>query len=164
MVTTTCKPKERDDAMPGDMLTVSEVAGALGVDPSRVRALIKAGRLQAVRHGERVWMIDRASVEALQAARPPRTGGRPRKERREGAPSVEVVLDQAAVERAGAAAMRGLPLVDDATGAVVSPQVVAFAAGLAAAKARRGVYRASEGVDVSVDGGVYRVRLYGGGA
>lgn len=56
--------------------------------------------------------------------------------------------------------MRGLPLVDDATGAVVSPQVVAFAAGLAAAKARRGVYRASESADVSVDGGVYRVRLY----
>lgn len=160
MIATTCNAGVRGDTMPGEWMTVAEAAGVLGVDPSRVRALIKAGRLQAARHGERVWMIERASVEELQASRPPRAGGRPRKDRRDGAPSVEVALDQVAVERAGAAAMRGLPLVDEATGAVVSPQVVAFAAGLAAAKARRGVYRAHEGADVSVDGAVYRVRLY----
>lgn len=162
MIATTRNTDRRGDTMPGEWMTVAEAAGVLDVDPSRVRALIKAGRLQAARHGERVWMIERASVEELQAKRPPRAGGRPRKDRRDGAPSVEVALDQAAVERAGAAAMRGLPLVDAATGAVVSPQVVAFAAGLAAARARRGVYRASEGADVSVDGAVYRIRLYEG--
>lgn len=161
MVTTTRKLHERDEAMAGDAMTATEAADALGVGPRRIRAMIDAGQLKATRHGERLWMIDRASVEAIIAQGGTRGAGRPRKERREGVPSVEVVLDQVAIERAGAAAMRGLSLVDDATGAVVSPQVVAFAAGLAAAKARRGVYRASEGADVSVDGGVYRVRLYG---
>lgn len=160
MVTTTSKPGQRARAMAGDTMTGAEAGEALGVGPRRIRAMIEAGQLRGVRHGQRLWVIERASVEALAATTRSKVGGRPRKDRREGVPGVEVVLDQAAIERAGAAAMRGLPLVDHETGAVVSPQVVAFAAGLAAAKARRGVYRAHEGADVSVDGAVYRVRLY----
>jgi len=159
MVATTCKTTEQGEAM-ADMMTVAEAAEALNVTGRRVRAMISAGQLSAVKSGPRVWLIDRASVEAMATADRPRRSGRPRKEQRSSPPLVEIVLDQEAITRAAADAMRGLPLLDPLSGAIVSPQLVAFAAGLTAAKARRGVYRASEGADVSVDGAAIRVRLY----
>lgn len=155
------KPTEQDRAMAGETMTATEAGEALGVGPRRVRALIDAGQLVATRHGQRLWIVDRASVEALVAKSRPRDGGRPTKDRRSAPASAEVALTREEVEGAREAAMRGLPLVDTG-GAVVSPQIVAFAAGLAAARARRGVYRAGDGADVSVDGGAYRIRLYGG--
>ncbi|WP_298827497.1 helix-turn-helix domain-containing protein [uncultured Piscinibacter sp.] len=159
MTAATCKTIGRGMTM-ADLMTVAEAAQALGVIPRRVRAMIAAGQLRAERSGPRLWLIERATVEALAATEGRSRGGRPRKATRAEAPAVEIVLDRDAVERAAAGAMRGLPLVDSASGSIVSPQLVAFTAGLAAAKARRGIYRASEGADISVDGGVYRVRLY----
>ena len=43
-------------------ITVTAAAALLGVTPQRVRALIKAGMLQAEKWG-RDWQIDAASVE-----------------------------------------------------------------------------------------------------
>lgn len=142
-------------------LTVAAAAEALGVTPRRVRALIATGQLDARRHGVRTWAIDPAAIERAAWQRPPRSGGRPSKQRRESGPALEVAIHRDSLPSALAAALRGLPIVD-VNGGIVSPQIVAFAAGLAAARARRGVYRVSDGVDVSVDGGTFRVRIFEG--
>lgn len=48
--------------MTGSNLTVHAAAALLGVTPQRVRALIKAGILEAKKWG-RDWMVDAESVE-----------------------------------------------------------------------------------------------------
>jgi excisionase family DNA binding protein len=55
-------------------LTTTEAAAALGVTPQRIRALIAAGRLRAVKVG-RDWLIRPPDLEAVRV----RTSGRPRK-------------------------------------------------------------------------------------
>lgn len=57
-------------------LTTQEVAAELGITTRRVLALIRAGRLPAVKHG-RDWLIDPAELEAFS----PRPRGRPRKQK-----------------------------------------------------------------------------------
>jgi excisionase family DNA binding protein len=58
--------------MPRAHLSVAEAASRLGVNPSRVRALVAAGRLEATKIGGR-WLVDAASV-ARRKERPPRRG------------------------------------------------------------------------------------------
>ena len=53
--------------MTGGNLTVTQAAALLGVTPQRVRALIKAGILQAEKFG-RDWQIDGESVESRKKA------------------------------------------------------------------------------------------------
>ena len=50
-----------------DKITTTEAAALLGVTPQRVRALIKAGILQAEKFG-RDWQIDGESVESRKKA------------------------------------------------------------------------------------------------
>lgn len=53
--------------------TTTEAATILNVTPRRVVALIRAGRLRAVKHG-RDWMIDADAINAVrdrQPGRPP---------------------------------------------------------------------------------------------
>lgn len=64
--------------MPDGYLTVRQAAQRLGLDESRVKALIKAGKLKAERFGKRMWIIkedDFAEFEATRNTKP----GRPRK-------------------------------------------------------------------------------------
>jgi excisionase family DNA binding protein len=55
-------------------LTTTEAAVTLGVTPQRIRALIAAGRLRAVKVG-RDWLIRPPDLEAVRNRKP----GRPRK-------------------------------------------------------------------------------------
>lgn len=48
-----------------DKITVTQAAALLGITPQRVRALIKAGMLEAEKFG-RDWQIDGESVENRQ--------------------------------------------------------------------------------------------------
>lgn len=57
-----------------DLLPVSAAAAELGVNPSRVRALISSGAVAAEKVGG-VWLVDRASVTARN--RQPAAAGRP---------------------------------------------------------------------------------------
>jgi excisionase family DNA binding protein len=57
-----------------NLLTTAQAAHELGVQPSRVRQLISAGRLKASRFG-RDLVIDRADLKAVRV----RKTGRPRK-------------------------------------------------------------------------------------
>lgn len=57
-----------------DLLSVSAAAAELGVNPSRVRALISSGAVAAEKVGG-VWLVDRASVAARN--RQPAAAGRP---------------------------------------------------------------------------------------
>jgi excisionase family DNA binding protein len=66
------------------MLTTKQAAAILHVNDSRVRQLIKEGKLKATRFGERVWMIDEADLDEYRHSPPP-TMGRPRKDRETGA-------------------------------------------------------------------------------
>ena len=50
-----------------DKITTTEAAALLGVTPQRVRALIKAGILEAEKWG-RDWQIDGESVESRKKA------------------------------------------------------------------------------------------------
>lgn len=50
-----------------DKITVTAAAALLGVTPQRVRALIKAGILEAEKWG-RDWQIDAESVESRKKA------------------------------------------------------------------------------------------------
>lgn len=61
---------------PTDTLTSSEAAALLGVKQSRVRQLILAGRLPALKFG-RDWLIERKAIEKF--AKLPRPNGRPAK-------------------------------------------------------------------------------------
>jgi len=54
------------------MLTIAAAATRLGVDPSRVRLLVRKGRIPASRFG-RAWMIAEADLLAYQ----PRPQGKP---------------------------------------------------------------------------------------
>lgn len=51
---------------PADLLTTTQAAAILGVDASRVRQLVAAGRLPAIKPGYD-WLITRADVEAARA-------------------------------------------------------------------------------------------------
>lgn len=55
-------------------ISVSEAAQRLRVDPSRVRAMIRSGQLEAQKLAD-IWIIDPASLERREVAKPPR--GRP---------------------------------------------------------------------------------------
>jgi len=57
------------------LLTTTQAADHLNVSPRRVRALIAAGRLPAVKIG-RDWMIEPDALERFQAK--PRKVGRPK--------------------------------------------------------------------------------------
>ena len=54
-------------------LTTQQVAAILGITPRRVRALIKAGRLPAEKHG-RDWAIKPEDLELVKVRKP----GRPK--------------------------------------------------------------------------------------
>jgi len=54
------------------MLTIAEAATRLGIDPSRVRLLVRQGRIPARRFG-RAWVICEADLNAYQ----PRPQGKP---------------------------------------------------------------------------------------
>lgn len=61
-----------------DLLTTEEVAAELGVTPSRVRQLVRGGRLRPENFTPRVHLFRREAVDAYKSApRPPK--GRPRK-------------------------------------------------------------------------------------
>jgi len=62
--------------MPDD-LTTTEAATILNITPRRVRALIKAGRLPAEKHG-RDWAIKSEDLELVKVRKP----GRPKKVKR----------------------------------------------------------------------------------
>ena len=51
-----------------DKITVTAAAALLGVTPQRVRALIKAGMLEAEKFGEKVWQVNAESVEIRRKA------------------------------------------------------------------------------------------------
>jgi excisionase family DNA binding protein len=59
------------------IITTVEAARRLGVTPNRVRALIQAKRLKAIKYG-REWLIDPKDLEAVKD----RKVGRPRKTRK----------------------------------------------------------------------------------
>jgi excisionase family DNA binding protein len=63
-----------DHIEPDDLLTTAQAAERVGIDSSRIRRYIKAGRLPATLYGK-TWLI-RASDLPLIAERKP---GRPRK-------------------------------------------------------------------------------------
>jgi excisionase family DNA binding protein len=56
-------------------MTTQEAAAALGVSVQRVRAMIKAGRLPATKHG-RDWIIRESDLSGVKVYGKP---GRPRK-------------------------------------------------------------------------------------
>lgn len=56
------------------LLSVQEAAGELGLDPSRVRALVSSGELHGVKVGER-WAVE--GTEVARRKRYPRPAGRP---------------------------------------------------------------------------------------
>lgn len=56
------------EAQSTEMLTVDEAAGRLGKTPATVRRWFNEGRLPGRRVGERVILVERASVEALAEA------------------------------------------------------------------------------------------------
>jgi len=58
-------------------LTTKQAAEILGVDDSRIRQLILAGRLKAEKFGH-AWMIRPKALEAVKDRRP----GRPNKEKK----------------------------------------------------------------------------------
>lgn len=67
--------------MPSRLLSTTEAGRILGVNPSRVRQLILAGRLPATRHGARSWAI---REEDLAAYRPQPQGWRKGRARKTG--------------------------------------------------------------------------------
>jgi excisionase family DNA binding protein len=54
------------------MLTIADAAARLGIDPSRVRLLVRQGRIPARKFG-RAWMISKADLDAYH----PRPQGKP---------------------------------------------------------------------------------------
>jgi len=60
--------------MANDTITTNEAARELGVHPSRVRVLIREGRLPAILHG-RDYIIERSALDAVRNRKP----GRPKK-------------------------------------------------------------------------------------
>lgn len=62
------------------MLSTAQVAAILGVNPSRVRQLIRDGKLKATKLSPRVVVVDEADLEAYRKTPPPLMG-RPRNDR-----------------------------------------------------------------------------------
>lgn len=60
---------ERQERELSAWITVKEASEQLGVTVQGVRWLIREGRVQAQRFGGKVWMVDRASVEAYGSKR-----------------------------------------------------------------------------------------------
>ena len=60
-------------------LTAKQVAGKLGVNDSRVRQLIKSGKLPAEKYGN-LWLINEEDLELVQNRKPT---GRPPKAKSE---------------------------------------------------------------------------------
>jgi len=60
---------------PRGFLTAAEAAARLGLSESRIYKLVKAGRLEAARVGERVWLLWARAVREFKR----RPAGRPRK-------------------------------------------------------------------------------------
>lgn len=60
-----------------EFLSIPEVAQVLGVSDRRVRALVKGGRLPAIRVGARTYAVLRSEVDRF--ADVPRRPGRPRR-------------------------------------------------------------------------------------
>ena len=54
------------------MLTITDAAARLGIDPSRVRLLVRQGRIPARRFG-RAWVISESDLNTYQ----PRPQGKP---------------------------------------------------------------------------------------
>lgn len=155
MVGTICK---RGRVVHELYMNTGEAALALRVTPRRIVAMIGAGQLPAVRRGVRGWAIERAAVEEL--AKAERPGGRPRKDAGRPGAAAEIVLDRAALSIARDAALLGLPYVAPG-GVILSPQLVAYAAGLADAGARQATYVAGD-AEVRIEaGGAVVVRLFG---
>jgi excisionase family DNA binding protein len=61
-----------------EYMTVQQAAERLGVHPSRVKALIKAGKLPAQKLGHWVWMIADSDLDEFERNRNTKAG-RPRK-------------------------------------------------------------------------------------
>ncbi len=64
--------------MPEGYLTIAQVAEQLGRDPSRVKALIKAGKLKAERFGKRMWIIKQDDLDEFIATRNTKAGRPPK--------------------------------------------------------------------------------------
>lgn len=60
-------------------LSTAEAAARLGVDPSRIRQLIAAGRLKAERFGRRAHMIEESELAHVTKLKPGWPAGKPRK-------------------------------------------------------------------------------------
>lgn len=60
------------------LLSVAEVARLLKVSPRRVRAMVEAGRLPAVRFGRRAWAIRLQDLAGVMDRRPGRPPGKRR--------------------------------------------------------------------------------------
>lgn len=57
--------------------TVGRAAERLGVKRQRVHQLIKSGKLEAVQHGPRAWLVKIASVDRRLDEYPPRAAAAP---------------------------------------------------------------------------------------
>ena len=62
-----------------DLMTIAEVASALGMDESTVRRRIRRGDMQAVRAGARVWLIPREEVDRWRVIGRLKPGPKPRR-------------------------------------------------------------------------------------
>jgi hypothetical protein len=58
------------------MITVTEAARIAGVDPTRIRVLLKTGRVKGKLITKRMWLVNRDSLE--QWIESPRKAGRPK--------------------------------------------------------------------------------------
>ena len=63
-----------------DLLTIQEAADRLGVSRWRIYALIRAGRLPAIKLG-RDWIVQPADLQLVADRKPGYPAGRPRKTR-----------------------------------------------------------------------------------
>jgi excisionase family DNA binding protein len=60
-----------------DMVTVEQAAAIIGLTEGRIRQLIRADELPAVRVGKRTYLINRADLEKIKER--PKRGPKPRK-------------------------------------------------------------------------------------
>lgn len=146
--------------MGAGQISVADAAAQLGgVSSRRILAMLGSGQLAGVKRADGTWAVDRASVTERAATSHPR--GRPRTDdiaagRR---PISEVVMSQADVAAAAGAALAGID-IEAPFGERIPAPLAAFAAGLVAARAGRGIYAAGPDAAVSIDRGIYRLRRY----
>ena len=76
-ILTASKRRQYNRTMPDGYLTVQQVAARLEVNESRVRALIRAGKIKAERLGKRVLIIKEEDLAAFELLRN-RKAGRPK--------------------------------------------------------------------------------------